>query len=123
MADDRPTEVERQLHLVLDSIPGALAYTDDDMKIVFCNDRFKEMYKVPQELLQPGRPYADLLRYAAENGYYGEGDVDASRASTARFPPTTSWQFDRKARDNSSDRPRAHTRTNSLPLLGSTTYW
>src|SRR5207244_3028995 len=68
---------EAQLHVALDNMPGALAYTDAELKIVVCNNRFKEMYIVPQELLQPGRPYADLLRYLAENGYYGDGDVDA----------------------------------------------
>jgi len=68
---------EAQLHVALDNMPGALAYTDKELNFVFCNDRFKEMYRVPLELLQPGRPYADLLRYLAENGYYGEGDVEA----------------------------------------------
>ena len=58
-------------------MPGALVYTDEQLNIVFCNDRFKEMYIVPRELLQAGRPYAAFLRYLAENGYYGEGDVDA----------------------------------------------
>jgi PAS domain-containing protein len=37
-------------------MPGALVYTDADLRIVVCNNRFKEMYKVPPELLQPGRP-------------------------------------------------------------------
>ena len=55
-----------------------------DLNIVFCNDRFREMYRVPQELLQPGRPYPDFLRYLAENGYYGDGDVDALVAQARR---------------------------------------
>jgi class 3 adenylate cyclase/PAS domain-containing protein len=95
MADDHPTDVERQLHLVLDNMPGALAYTDDDLRIVVCNNRFKEMYKVPQQLLQPGRSYADLLRYLAENGYYGAGDVDAlvaKRVESLRNPSGMSFE-------------------------------
>jgi class 3 adenylate cyclase/PAS domain-containing protein len=71
------SEKEAQLHVALDNMPGALVYTDRDLKIVFCNERFKEMYRAPSELLQPGRPYPDFLRYLAESGYYGEGDVDA----------------------------------------------
>jgi len=68
--DDRQTpRIEDQLHAALDNMPGALAYTDDQLNIVFCNGRFKEMYAVPRELLQPGRPYADLLRHLAEHGY------------------------------------------------------
>src|SRR5262245_22978310 len=77
MTVHQPTVVERQLQVALDNMPGALVYTDDDLNIIFCNDRFKEMYQVPNELLQPGRPYAEFLRHLAENGYYGKGDVDA----------------------------------------------
>ena len=87
--DHRPTEIEAQLHVALDNMPGALAYTDENQNIVFCNNRFKEMYEVPKELLQPGRPYADLLRYLAGNGYYGEGDIDAlvaKRVESLRHP-------------------------------------
>jgi class 3 adenylate cyclase/PAS domain-containing protein len=86
---------EAELHIALDNMPGALAYTDDQLNIVFCNDRFKEMYIVPQELLQPGRPYADLLRYLAQNGYYGEGDVDAMvarRVESLRNPSGKSFE-------------------------------
>ena len=42
---------EGQLHIALDNMPGALAYTDEALNIVLCNDRFAEMYPVPKELL------------------------------------------------------------------------
>jgi len=80
---------EAQLHVALDNMPGALTYTDDDLKIVFCNDRYMEMYPVPRELFSPGRSYTDFLRYLAEHGYYGEGDVDAlvaRRVESLRHP-------------------------------------
>jgi adenylate cyclase len=90
----RPTSrqlagAEAQLHVALDNMPGALVYTGEDLSIVFCNDRFKEMYRAPEQLLQSGRPYPDFLRYLAENGYYGEGDVDAlvaKRVESLRNP-------------------------------------
>ena len=47
---------EAQLHVALDNMPGALIFTDQDLSIVFCNDHLKEMYRVPKELLQAGRP-------------------------------------------------------------------
>jgi class 3 adenylate cyclase/PAS domain-containing protein len=80
---------EAQLHVALDNMPGALVYTDQDLKIVVRNDRFAEMYPVPRELLEPGRPYPDFLRYLAEHGYYGEGDIDtlvARRVDSLRNP-------------------------------------
>jgi class 3 adenylate cyclase/PAS domain-containing protein len=94
-ADHRPPDVVGQLHLVLDNMPGALVYTDGDLRIVICNNRFKEMYKVPQELLEPGRPYADFLRHLADNGYYGNGDVDAlvaRRVESLRNPSGMSFE-------------------------------
>ena len=88
-------EREAQLLVALDNMPGALAYTDEDLKLVFCNDRFKEMYIVPPELLQPGRPYPDFLRYLAENGYYGPGNVDEQvtrRVESLRNPSGKSFE-------------------------------
>ena len=56
-ANARNSEVARkeaQLHVALDNMPGALAYTDDELNIVLCNNRFIEMYPVPRELFNPG---------------------------------------------------------------------
>jgi class 3 adenylate cyclase/PAS domain-containing protein len=91
----KPTGVDGQLRLALDNMPGALVYTDDDLNIVFCNDRFREMYQVPEELLQPGRSYLDFLRCLAENGYYGDGDVEtqvAQRVQSLRNPSGKSFE-------------------------------
>ncbi len=89
LAERNVARKEAQLHVALDNMPGALAYTDDDLKIVFCNNRYIEMYPVPRELFDPGRPYPDFLRYLAEHGYYGEGDVEAlvaRRIESLRHP-------------------------------------
>ncbi len=69
-------EKETQLHLALDNMPGALVYTDASLNIVTCNNRITEMYPAPKELLEPGRPYGGFLRYLAEHGYYGDGDIE-----------------------------------------------
>jgi class 3 adenylate cyclase len=82
-------ELEAQLHVALDNMPGALVYTDQDLNIVICNERFKDMYRAPRELLQPGQPYPNFLRYLAEHGYYGDGDVEAlvaKRVESLRNP-------------------------------------
>ena len=88
-------ELEAQLHVALDNMPGALVYTDEALNIVFCNERFKEMYRVPGELLQPGEPYPNFLRYLAEHGYYGEGNVEAlvaRRIESLRNPSGKSFE-------------------------------
>ncbi|MGE0736966.1 MAG: PAS-domain containing protein, partial [Alphaproteobacteria bacterium] len=86
---------ETQIHLALDNMPGALVYTDENLNIVICNDRFREMYPAPVELLQPGRPYPQFLRFLAEHGYYGDGDVEtliAKRIESLRNPSNKSFE-------------------------------
>jgi PAS domain-containing protein len=95
LAEIQLADKEVQLHVALDNMPGALVHTDANLRIVVCNDRFKEMYIVPVGLLQPGRLYPDFLRYLAENGYYGEGDVDAPvarRVESLRNPSGRSFE-------------------------------
>ncbi len=82
-------EKEAQLLIAFDSMPGLLVYTDDDLNIVLCNERFSKMYRAQREMLQPGQPYPDFLRYLAEQGYYGEGDAEAlvaERVESLRNP-------------------------------------
>ncbi|HUN52713.1 MAG TPA: PAS-domain containing protein, partial [Candidatus Sulfotelmatobacter sp.] len=84
-----------RLQIALDNMPGALVYTDENQNIVFCNDRFREMYQVPAELLRPGQPYSLFLRHLATHGYYGKGDVDAMvarRLESLRHPTGKSFE-------------------------------
>jgi class 3 adenylate cyclase/PAS domain-containing protein len=86
---------EAWLHVALDNMPGALVYTDNNLNIIICNQRFKEMYRAPSELLQSGRPYPDFLRFLAENGYYGKGDIDqlvAKRVESLRNPSNNTFE-------------------------------
>ncbi|MCC6470463.1 MAG: PAS-domain containing protein [Alphaproteobacteria bacterium] len=76
-AEAEAARQQAQFHVAIDNMAGALAYTDQDLNIVVCNNRYAEMYPAPRDLLRPGRPYPAFLRYLAENGYYGAGDVDA----------------------------------------------
>ena len=94
-AEEELAKNEAKLHVSLDNMPGALVYTDEELNIVLCNDRFAEMYPVPKELLQPGRPYPEFLRHLAEHGYYGDGDVDTlvtKRVESLRNPSNTFFE-------------------------------
>ena len=95
LAEQELADKEAQFHVALDNMPGALVYTDADLNVIFCNGRFREMYPAPSELLEPGRPYPGFLRFLAENGYYGEGDVEAlvaRRIDSLRNPSNKSFE-------------------------------
>lgn len=94
-AEQEQARKEAQFHVALDNMPGALVYTDKDLNIVFSNQRFRDMYSAPTELLQPGRPYRDLIKHLAEDGYYGQGDVDvlvARRVESLRSAPDATFE-------------------------------
>src|SRR5258705_6675538 len=80
MAGKQSTGVDAQPLVALDNMPGALVYTDKELNVEVCNSRFREMYPVPEQLLETGRSYVDFLRYLAAHGYYGKGDADAQVA-------------------------------------------
>lgn len=94
-AEQALADKEAQLRIVLDSMPGALVYTDEDLNIVLCNDRFMEAFSAQRDLLQPGRPYLDLLYYLAREGAYGEGDVEtlvAERTESLKNPSDETFE-------------------------------
>ncbi|CAA7620572.1 Signal transduction histidine kinase [Candidatus Terasakiella magnetica] len=50
---------------------------DRDLTLILCNNRFLEMLDFPSSLVHPGTVFADFMRYNAERGEYGPGDVEA----------------------------------------------
>ena len=86
---DALAKKQQELELALHNIPGALVYTDDDLKIAFCSEKMPSIYGVPEALLSPGAYYPDFLQLLAARGDYGEGDVDelvAPRIASLRAP-------------------------------------
>lgn len=76
----------------LNLIQQALSIFDDDLRLVLCNQRYQEMFALPDELVAPGASFEDTIRYLVELGEYGEQpDPEASirqRVATARtFTP------------------------------------
>ena len=67
---------QHELELALNNLPGALIYTDPDLRIVLCSEQLPVLYDAPAELLAPGSHYPDFLRYLAERGDYGDGRTD-----------------------------------------------
>jgi hypothetical protein len=45
-----------------------LAMFDRDQRLVVCNDRFMQVYALPPELVRPGTPLQDILKYRVTSG-------------------------------------------------------
>lgn len=59
-----------------ESISSAISVVNADLKIVAWNKRYEQMFNYPKGMLCVGRPAAELIRYNAERGMLGAGEVE-----------------------------------------------
>ncbi len=60
----------------LEHLDAGITIFDADLRLVFCNRKFLELRALPHRLGRTGTEFADIVRYNAEHGVYGAGDVD-----------------------------------------------
>ncbi len=76
---DRETRLAEQ-NLVIDAainnMSQALLMFDAQARLVICNRRYIEMYDLPPDVVLPGKPLVDILRYRQSTGSYS-GDPEA----------------------------------------------
>ena len=54
-----------QLDMVLKHMPAGISMFNADQRLVLCNDRYVEMYRLPAELSRPGTPLRDIILHEA----------------------------------------------------------
>src|SRR5207244_1496369 len=84
--------------------PGGIGFYDRDLRVVVCNERAKEILDLPSHFFAKGPPLLeDLLRFNAERGEYGPGDIEeqvASKLALARDRLT--YRFERTRPDGTA---------------------
>ncbi|MDP1696768.1 MAG: PAS domain-containing hybrid sensor histidine kinase/response regulator [Xanthomonadaceae bacterium] len=65
------------LSTTIENIPQAVSVVDRDLRLVAWNRRYQALFEYPDGMLYVGRAVADLIRYNAERGELGPGDIDA----------------------------------------------
>ncbi|MCC5987952.1 MAG: PAS-domain containing protein [Pararhodobacter sp.] len=76
----------------LNLIQQALSIFDSDLRLAVCNQRYQEMFGLPDRLVTPGATFEDTIRYLVNKGEYGpQPDPEEAvrvRVETARaFEP------------------------------------
>ncbi len=69
-------EKNKLIDAAINNMSQALLMFDSEARLVICNQRYIELYGLPQELVHPGQSLANLLRYRETKGTYS-GDADA----------------------------------------------
>ncbi|HUF86610.1 MAG TPA: PAS domain S-box protein [Thermohalobaculum sp.] len=72
-------EAERRhelLETVFENLGHGISVVDADLRVVLFNRLFLDLLGFPADRFAPGDPFEAFLRYNAERGVYGPGDVD-----------------------------------------------
>ncbi|MDQ4060545.1 MAG: PAS-domain containing protein, partial [Pseudomonadota bacterium] len=64
------------LQTAIDHVRQGIAVFDPDLRLICWNRQFRELLNLPPSLGQVGTPLADIVRFNAERGDYGEGPVE-----------------------------------------------
>lgn len=78
--DDTTQALQTQQSIMfssLENLAQGISVIDSDLRLVVWNRRYLELFDYPEGMVQPGRPIADLIRYNAERGECGPGEIEA----------------------------------------------
>jgi PAS domain S-box-containing protein len=67
---------QRVLEAALENMSQGICVVDAELRLVAWNRRYASLFDYPSELLQVGRPVAELTRYNIDRGMIGEGEVE-----------------------------------------------
>ncbi len=76
-------EASSKIILSQDMLRGAIEHAyegmsvvDKDLNLVAWNYKYAELYQYPEDFLEAGMPIADVVRFNAERGYCGPGEIE-----------------------------------------------
>lgn len=73
------------LAATLENITQGISVVDAEMRLVAWNRRYLEMFDYPEGLVYVGRPIADLIRFNAERGELGPGEIESKIAKRIAY--------------------------------------
>jgi diguanylate cyclase (GGDEF)-like protein len=65
--------------IALNNMVRGLSMFDADQRLIVCNESYREMYALPEELTRPGTPLADILRYHIKKETGRDGEEERTR--------------------------------------------
>jgi PAS domain S-box-containing protein len=85
------------LTAVIENFPGAVSVFDADLHLAAYNSQFKQLLDLPDALFErPEVRFEDIIRFNAERGEYGPGDIEQTvAAAVARARNFQPHQFER----------------------------
>jgi PAS domain-containing protein len=93
-------EQHERFYAAVNNMPLGFCMVDNEQRLVATNERYREIYRLPSDMILPGVPLRTSLEYRAANGHFGD-DLDPGfveqRLAAAREPEP--WHIIRATRD------------------------
>lgn len=86
--DDTTQALQTQQSILfssLENLAQGISVVDNDLKLVAWNARYLDLFDYPEGMVKPGQPIATLIRYNAERGECGPGDIDELVSKRLRY--------------------------------------
>jgi len=103
MLDETSQELRfsRQLlQATMENVSQGISVADGEGRIVAWNRRYLDLFDYPVDMLRVGRPVADLIRWNAEHGEFGETDPEVQvRKRLAHMQAGTAYVIQRTRRN------------------------
>ncbi|NQV99488.1 MAG: PAS domain S-box protein [Rhodospirillales bacterium] len=65
---DRAVQAEEQLRTAIESLEDGFVLYDADDRLILCNEKFRQIYALCEDLLIPGQRFSDIIRISAARG-------------------------------------------------------
>jgi PAS domain S-box-containing protein len=75
-ADQAMRASNHLLENTFEHMDEGISLYDADLRLLAANRRCRELLDIPEDIARPGAPLADLVRYNAQRGEYGPGDIE-----------------------------------------------
>ncbi|RUO80239.1 hybrid sensor histidine kinase/response regulator [Idiomarina tyrosinivorans] len=86
--DDTTQALQTQQSILfssLENLAQGISVVDADLRLVAWNRRYLDLFDYPEGMVQPGQPIATLIRYNAERGECGPGEIDELVSKRLRY--------------------------------------
>ncbi len=60
----------------IEHLDQGIAVIDKQLKLVAWNQKYKELFHFPSNLVKVGRPFADMIQFNAQHGLFGPGEAN-----------------------------------------------
>jgi len=67
---------EQMLHTVLNNMSQGVVMFDSQMQLIFCNQRYVEMYGLSADVAQPGCPLRELIEHRVASGSFAGDPIE-----------------------------------------------